>query len=67
MTKRNWNNYMALFNFVKESYPNLKPNLIMTDYEMALMNAIENTFSIEPHGCYFHFTQVLNFFGSVAK
>jgi len=54
--------YVALFKFVRQIVPlNYHNVTIITDFELAQMNAIKSIFKESDHqGCYFHFCQVMN-------
>lgn len=52
--------YSRLFNVIKELQPSFEPNIIMTDFERAAINAFQNAFpNAEYRGCFFHFCQSL--------
>ncbi|XP_066592338.1 uncharacterized protein [Prorops nasuta] len=51
-------NYIEIFQFVKSTFPNLKPKVAMTDFEIGFRNALKTVFPhiITTH-CFFHFAQ----------
>ncbi|XP_066603369.1 uncharacterized protein [Prorops nasuta] len=60
MTNKTENNYKAIFNFIATKFPLLKPKLSMSDYEVALSNALEKSFeTLRATHCYFHYAQAL--------
>ena len=56
--------YVGLFRYIRQVLPLAYDNLtIITDYEVAQINAINTIFPESTHqGCYFHYCQVLNLF-----
>lgn len=50
--------YEQAFNAILNKAPNLKPNHIITDFEIGAINAAKMVFSTtKMHGCFFHFCQ----------
>ncbi|RWS21740.1 uncharacterized protein B4U80_09561 [Leptotrombidium deliense] len=50
--------YTRVLNAIKFSRPNVQPTTIMTDFEIAQINAYKNAFpNIETKGCFFHLRQ----------
>lgn len=47
--------YTEFFQRVKDVYPSLKPSLFITDFELAIHNAIKLVFNANIQGCYFHY------------
>lgn len=68
MTRKTRKLYDAVLNSVNEAFKEqcpckrIKIDLIVTDYEEALMDALKNVFSgAEVKGCWFHYGQVSQF------
>lgn len=58
MTKRTTAAYVALFQFVESNICKLAPSSFMSDYEIALRNAIKTVYpACSRKACYFHLTQ----------
>lgn len=52
--------YRVLFNKLKELVPGLAPESVMTDLELAAINAMQKTFTdVKVRLCFFHFTQCI--------
>lgn len=59
MTKKEQTSYEAVIKAIKEIAPSLNPSLIMSDFEVGLMNALQIYFpDALVRGCFFHFHQV---------
>lgn len=59
---RSTNMYRAIWNKILELVPMLRETVkfIMSDYETAAMKVISEQFpTVEAHGCWFHYNQVL--------
>jgi len=55
--------YNKVLDRFKTAFPNIRPNNIMTDYEIGLQNALRNTYpQAQITGCFFHFVQVILLF-----
>lgn len=56
--------YDFIFEHMKETFPNLKPKSIMSDFEDAMRKSARKVFpDAQVIGCYFHYAQVTkNFF-----
>ena len=58
MQNRNEETYRRIFNHLKETRPDLDPQSITLDFELASINAIREVFpNIEINGFFFHFCQ----------
>ena len=52
--------YKKVLQIIKKGRPNMKPQIIISDFEQAFISAAEKVFPrAEFHGCYFHFTQCI--------
>ncbi|XP_017475409.1 PREDICTED: uncharacterized protein LOC108365774 [Rhagoletis zephyria] len=52
--------YVKILQKLKEQKPELNPDVVVTDFELGFVNAVEGQFpDISVQGCYFHFTQCL--------
>jgi hypothetical protein len=52
------NTYNRLFRALIEAKDQLNPNKILTDFELAILNAIDETFpGVDKKGCFYHFSQ----------
>lgn len=50
--------YNSIFRAILNLEPAINPTDIVTDFEMAAINAVRTNFPLaEPHGCFFHFSQ----------
>ncbi|KFD48541.1 hypothetical protein M514_10552 [Trichuris suis] len=50
--------YLRTFEAIKETWPDLAPESISMDYELALVNAVRAAFpAVRPSGCFFHLTR----------
>lgn len=50
--------YNLIFRAILHLEPNINPTDVMTDFEMAVINAVRTNFPLaEHHGCLFHFSQ----------
>lgn len=60
MTKKTDKLYVAVFERVKEMLPTFSPNVIVMDFEAALIGAVSEVFpDAEVQGCFFHFAQAV--------
>lgn len=51
--------YTAVFEIVAKIAPNLKPIVVISDFELGLMNSAEMTFmNKKMQGCWFHYIYV---------
>lgn len=52
--------YYRLFSLLREHFPNFKPDVFQSDYEVGIMNAAKVVFpEIDIRGCLFHYSQNL--------
>lgn len=52
--------YNKVLQLLKQGRKNMKPQIIISDFEQAFISAAEKVFpKAEFHGCYFHFTQCI--------
>jgi hypothetical protein len=52
--------FQELIKCAKSKDINLKPRLILCDFELAAINAIKTSFeNVEVKGCHFHFSQAI--------
>lgn len=62
MSNRTKVTYKAVFEIIKEKFPNLKPEKAHTDFEDAMRNAFQDTYpECDIIGCHFHYAQVVDF------
>lgn len=60
MTKKTQKLYVSVFESIKEMMPNLSPNLIIMNFESAMIAAVSQVFpETEIQGCFFHFAQAV--------
>jgi len=58
MTDRTKETYSEIFKFLKTKKPNLKPSMLMVDFENAFISTFKEEFPTAViRGCFFHFTQ----------
>ena len=64
--KKSKESYLSVFKFIFEIIaPNMKPKLVMADYEDAIRIAIKLVCpddEVKFHGCHFHYNQVFTIF-----
>lgn len=59
MHNKKWKSYKILLQHLKDTFPDLKVNEVMRDFELALKKAAEAVFpDAKVLGCNFHFAQV---------
>lgn len=60
LCRKDEDTYMRMLNALKLRCPNLNPETVSTDFELASINAFSNAFPNSRHkGCWFHFGQCL--------
>ena len=60
MTKKTEKLYVAVFEHVRGIMPNISPNLVVMDFEAAMIGAVSEVFpDTEIQGCFFHFAQAV--------
>jgi hypothetical protein len=60
MTRKTCMAYTLVFRLLKKFCPGLNPDIIITDYEKAMRNALRRVFpNAALVGCYFHYSQVI--------
>jgi len=58
MKRRTREAYIKVLEAIKEEYPSLKPKIIMSDFETAIIQASHIVWPLSKHyGCLFHFCQ----------
>lgn len=60
MSKRTELAYTAVFKYIHDSVLTLKCRFVMTDYEVAMRNALRSVVEVDMHACHFHYAQALN-------
>lgn len=56
MTRRTYESYAAIFNYIETHIFALEPNSFITDYEAGLRKAIRRRYpNANLHGCWYHF------------
>ena len=60
MAKKNEEAYEKCFTELRRQRPQLKPEIVVTDYEKAAINGFEKVFQdVTIQGCFFHFSQCI--------
>lgn len=63
MESRTKSLYDTVFAYIQQHFPNFLNGNIVTDYEVALVESLRNTYpNTMLHGCFFHYCQVINYF-----
>ncbi|XP_066596840.1 uncharacterized protein [Prorops nasuta] len=60
MKNRRTVDYLEIFSFLKDNFIDLKPKLVMLDFERATANAVQIAYTdVQITHCYFHYSQAL--------
>jgi hypothetical protein len=60
LPKKDTNTYQSALRELVQRYPGLAPRVIMSDFELASINAFHESFPLaEQKGCFFHFSQAI--------
>ena len=60
MIRRTTSAYAKFLDAIKEEFPELRPEIVMSDYESAMMKATKHVFPDSTHKCCrFHFSQAI--------
>ena len=62
LTSKNKKLYEAVFQYIKDTYPDFRPTTVMLDFEASLTIALRKVYpDVRIVGCRFHYGQVLIF------